>query len=110
MIGLGADDDGCHPAIVGAATGYGTAMTEPQSITADHVRTLLTAAEPATLVLLEGRVDVVAADRLATDEWAGALEVISRDELVERVGPQPGEADLEREAAALTASVQQLGG
>jgi hypothetical protein len=86
-------------------------MTEPQTITPDHVRTLLAADDgAASLVLIEGRVEVLAADRLGTDEYLGAFEVASRDELTERLGADPSDDDIATEAAGLSASVQQIGG
>ena len=81
-------------------------MTEPQTITVDHVRSLLEAERGDTaLALIAGRVEVVGPDQLA-----GTLEVISRDELVERVGPAPTDDALAEQAAALTTAVQTLGG
>jgi hypothetical protein len=83
-------------------------MTEPQTITTDHVRALLDADDEATVLgLIGGGIEVIAADR--ADEQ-GALEVISRDELVERLGSDPSDEDLSEQAAALSAAVQHLGG
>jgi hypothetical protein len=82
-------------------------MTEPQTITPDHVRTLLAADDgAASLVLIE----VLAADRLGTEEYLGAFEVASRDELTERLGADPSDDDIATEAAGLSTSVQQIGG
>lgn len=86
-------------------------MTEPQTITPDHVRTLLDADDgAASLVLIEGRVEVLTADRLDSDEYRGAFEVVSRDELAGRLGPDPSDEDIAAEAGGLSTSVQQIGG
>lgn len=86
-------------------------MTEPQTITPDHVRALLDADDGGTtLVLIEGRIELLDADQVGTGDHLGALEVISRDELAERIGDDPDDDAIEREAGALTTSVAQLGG
>ena len=85
-------------------------MTEPQTITTDDVRALLNADTAARLVLIEGRVDVIDAAQLDTDEHRGALEVIDRDALVERLGEDPSAEQLAEQAGALTTSAQSLGG
>jgi NADH dehydrogenase len=78
-------------------------MTDPQTITPDHLRALLDAdSDTATLALLEGRVEVSDADQ--------GLEVISRSELAGRLGDDPSDEELTRQAATLTAVVQELGG
>jgi hypothetical protein len=83
-------------------------MTEPQTITSEHLRRLLDAeTDGATLGLIEGRVDLVEAD---SDDHRGAIEVISRDDLVERLGDDPTEETLVEQAEALTAVVHQIGG
>lgn len=85
-------------------------MTEPQAVTADELRALLADPEGMALVLVEGRVEVAHAGGSDGDEHRGALEVITRDELLARVGEDPGDAELAEQAAALTTAVQQLGG
>jgi len=86
-------------------------MTEPQTITTDHVRALLDSdGDGASLRLIEGRVEVLDAGQLDTDEYRGALEVISRAELVESIGDDPTDDQLTQQADSLTASVQLLGG
>ena len=86
-------------------------MTEPQTITIDHVHALLQQpSDNAVLGLVEGRVEAIDPDQLATDDYAGALEVISRRDLAERLGTDPTDEALAQQAGALTASVQQLGG
>jgi NADH dehydrogenase len=85
-------------------------MTEPQTITADHLRSLLDAGTGARLVLIEGRVDVVGAAQLDNDEYRGALEVTDRDSLAQRLGDDPSDEQLADEAGALTTAAQSLGG
>ena len=86
-------------------------MSEPQTVTPEHVRALLDSDdEAATLVLIEGRVAVASRDQLASDDFRGAFEVVSRADLVERLGADPGEQDVVDEAGALSVAAQQLGG
>jgi hypothetical protein len=86
-------------------------MTEPQTITIDHVHALLQHdSDAAVLGLIEGRVEAIGPDQLGTEAYAGVLEVITRGDLAARVGPDPTSDALAAEAGALSASVQQLGG
>ncbi|MRJ75520.1 hypothetical protein GEV29_03135 [Aeromicrobium sp. SMF47] len=85
-------------------------MTEPQSITADHVRSLLAAGSGATIGLIEGRVEVISAEQAGTDDYAGALEVVAHDDLVDQIGEDASDERLAAEAEALTIQVQQIGG
>lgn len=86
-------------------------MTEPQTITIDHVHALLQHdSDDAVLGLIEGRVEAIGADQLDTDAYRGVLEIVSRGDLAERLGPDPTADDLADQAAALTASVLLLGG
>ncbi|WP_102145335.1 hypothetical protein [Mycobacterium hubeiense] len=81
------------------------------TISTDDVRRLLQAEERgAVLVLVEGRTEVIAAGRLASEQYRGALEVISRDELVKRVGADPSEHELAEQAAILDSAISELGG
>lgn len=84
-------------------------MTEPQTITSDHVHALLTR-EEGFIVLVEGRVDVVDTAQLDSDSFRGALEVISRDDLDKRLGDNPSDDQVAQLADALTVAVQQAGG
>jgi hypothetical protein len=80
-------------------------------ITTDDVRRLLAADEPdAVLVLIEGRTEVVPDARLDLPQYRGALQVISRDELIARLGTDPSEREVEEQAAALDVAVSELGG
>jgi hypothetical protein len=81
-----------------------------QTITIDHVRALLAAGSGAVLALIEGRVELIDADHLDSEEFRGALEVIGQGDLAERVGADPTDEALAAEAAALTVAVNQIGG
>ncbi len=82
------------------------------TIESDDVRRLLDADDDAVLVLIEGRALVIGRSELDDDAHRGALEVISRAELLERVGrgADLSEDDLTRQAAILDAEVSELGG
>ena len=80
-------------------------------VTADDVRRLLAAGPDAVLILVEGRVDVVAPAELDTDAYRGALQIITRDELVRGAGgEQLSERELTEQAAELDSAVSELGG
>ena len=80
-------------------------MTEPQTVTAQHLRDLLDADPDSFLGLSEGEVRVL---RRPDDD--GALEVVDAATLRALVGPAPTDEELESEADSLTVAVQQLGG
>ena len=82
------------------------------SITADHLRELLDSdEEDATLVLVRGEVQVVAASELESAGQRGALAIASRRELLEQAGDQQLSGDqLEQLAANLQSRVRNLGG
>ncbi|MCK0172703.1 MULTISPECIES: hypothetical protein [Mycobacteriaceae] len=81
------------------------------TIDATHVRGLLDADGEATLVLIEGRAEVVTEGDLRSDRYQGALEVISRAELLRRTdGADLSDRELEEQAAALNTAVDELGG
>lgn len=80
-------------------------MTEPQTITPDHLRQLLAAPPGAFLGLVEGEVRVV-----ERGDATGALEVVSAHDLRGRVGQEPSGDGLASEAEALTVASQRLGG
>ena len=80
-------------------------------ITADNVRQLLASDTETVLVVVEGRAEVVDQDALDSDAYRGALQVITRDELVEQAGgEQLSERELLEQAAALDMAVAELGG
>ncbi|KUI39429.1 hypothetical protein [Mycobacterium sp. GA-2829] len=81
------------------------------TISADDVRKLLDTGGDAVLVLVEGRAEVVTSGQLGSEQYRGALEIISRDDLAKRLGD--GDVDdrrLEEQAAALNTAVDELGG
>lgn len=82
------------------------------TISADDLRRLLTADADALLVLIEGRAEVIPREALDDDAFRGALEVISRDALLERTGGATDldDAGLAAQAAALDTEVTELGG
>lgn len=80
-------------------------------ISADDVRRLLDADQnDAILVVIEGRAEVIGAGRLASPEYRGALEVVARDDLVQRIGESPSEHEIAEQAALLDTAVSELGG
>ncbi|MBE1549707.1 hypothetical protein GGC64_003747 [Mycobacterium sp. OAS707] len=81
------------------------------TISSDDVRRLLQSDEPDTvLVLVEGRTEVIGSGQLASDQYRGALEVISRDDLAKRLGDTPSEHDVAEQAALLDSAVSEMGG
>lgn len=79
-------------------------------ISRDDVEKLLGAGPSAVLVLIEGRAEVVGRDELDSDEYVGALEVITREALLDRTGGVDlSPHELEEQAAALDAAVSELG-
>lgn len=80
-------------------------------ITSDDVRRLLDGDSDAVLVLIEGRIDVVGPSALDTDDYRGALQVITRAELIEQAGGEAlSDRELAEQAAALDTAVSELGG
>ncbi|OBI83325.1 hypothetical protein [Mycobacterium sp. E740] len=80
-------------------------------ISADDVRGLLRSDEKdAVLVVIEGRAEVIGAGKLASADYRGALEVVSRDDLVRRIGESPSEREVDEQAAQLDTAVSELGG
>ena len=81
------------------------------TVTGDHVRELLNGEDDAVLVLLRGRVEVILSPELDSERCRGAMQVVSRRDLRERLSadpPSPG--DLDAVAAALDAMVREQGG
>jgi hypothetical protein len=79
-------------------------------ITAEDLQRLLAAEQKnATMVLIEGRIDVIGAGQLASPEYRGALEVISREDLANRIGEAPSEHDVAEQAGVLDAAISDLG-
>lgn len=81
------------------------------TISTDDVRRLLQADDhDAVLVLVEGRTEVIGAAALASEKYRGALEVISREDLLGRVGADVSERVLTEQASILDSAVSELGG
>jgi NADH:quinone reductase (non-electrogenic) len=81
------------------------------TISTEDVRRLLKAEPTAVLVLLEGRTEVISDRERDDDAHRGALEVISRADLIGRTGSEElSDHELEEQAAALDAAVSELGG
>lgn len=81
-------------------------------ISPDDVRRLLAATDAdALLVLVEGRAEVIPAGALDSDDYRGALTVMSRNELIEQVGSAtPSDHEVAEQAARLDATISNLGG
>jgi hypothetical protein len=80
-------------------------------VSTDDVRRLLQAeGKDAVLVLVEGRTEVITAGQLGSEEYRGALEIVARDDLVNRIGTEPSEHELAEQAAMLDAAISELGG
>jgi NADH dehydrogenase len=83
------------------------------AISAEDLRSLIDSSVPdPTLVLAEGRVRIVQVDDLDTDAHRGSLVLISRDELLNRLGGRcdASDAELETIAATVSTGVETLGG
>ena len=86
-------------------------MTGPQTITAGHLRELLDTQDGGAIIgLVDGEVRVIHADHRDDDANRGAIEVISRDDLLERLGDDPSEDELTARAEELTAATELQGG
>jgi hypothetical protein len=81
-------------------------------VTPDDVKRLLQDDDPeAVLVLIEGRTEVIRQRETDSPQYRGALQVVSRDELVKQVGgTELSDHDLAEQAARLDATVSELGG
>ncbi|MFI6436284.1 hypothetical protein [Streptomyces sp. NPDC050759] len=114
---------GTASAVEGYGTRGGTADDEPLAgvestddpetpgpVTRDHVRELLAAPDSSTLVVLEGRAQVIATEETNSDRYAGAMDVISGEELARRIdtGP-PTDRELDALAGTLNTTVAKLG-
>ncbi|WP_367131424.1 hypothetical protein [Saccharothrix sp. HUAS TT1] len=82
------------------------------TVEASDLRELLTSDLPdPNLVLVEGRLEVVKVDDLDTDDYRGAMLLLSRAELLARgVDETSTDDELERQAAAVSTAVNELGG
>ncbi|TQM80613.1 hypothetical protein FHX81_2951 [Saccharothrix saharensis] len=82
------------------------------TVKASDLRELLTSDLPdPNLVLVEGRIEVVQVDDLDTDDFRGAMLLLSRAELLARgVDEDSPDTELERQAATISTAVNELGG
>ncbi|HUQ62047.1 hypothetical protein [Lentzea sp.] len=81
-------------------------------IPVEDLKQLLQSTRPeATLVHIVGSYVVAGRDELATDAMRGAVTVVTKDELLERVGGWPvTDRELEEAAAMLSSAVDNRGG
>ncbi|MET9323555.1 hypothetical protein ABZX75_25690 [Streptomyces sp. NPDC003038] len=81
------------------------------AVTREQVRALLDqSGENHSLVMIEGRTEVVPAARLASDHYAGAVEVASGRDLAAALAPgPPTEQDLDALASRLDTAIAELG-
>ncbi|AFJ35449.1 hypothetical protein MINTM001_27010 [Mycobacterium paraintracellulare] len=82
------------------------------TIGADDVRRLLASQEQdAALVVVEGRAAVVTPEDLNSAEYRGALQVATRQELVQRIGrAELSDRELAEQGEDLDTAVRNLGG
>jgi hypothetical protein len=78
----------------------------------EDVRQLLASPDAdAALVVMEGRAAVVTPAELDSDEYRGALQVATRQELVQRVGhAELSDRELAEQAEELDTAVRNMGG
>jgi hypothetical protein len=80
------------------------------TISTDDVRTLLQAETNSVLVLIEGRTAVITDAERDSDEYLGALQIITRDELLQRAGSaEPTDHEIAELAGALDVGATELG-
>ena len=86
-------------------------MAKPSVVHAEDVRRLLAAEEPdATLVAIEGRIEVVTPAQLDSPDYRGALQIATRDDVVQRTGgAELSERELAEQAEGLDTAVRNLG-
>jgi hypothetical protein len=82
------------------------------TISADDVRRLLQDEHPdAVLVLIEGRSEVIGQSEVDSPQYRGALQVISRDDLLQQIGGKDlSDRLIEEQATILDTTVNELGG
>lgn len=81
------------------------------SVSAEDVRRLLDRQdEDAVLVAIEGRIDVASAAELESPDYRGALQIATRQEVLERAGgAQLSERELAEQAEELDTAFRNLG-
>jgi hypothetical protein len=82
------------------------------AISVDDVKQLLQHDDPeALLVLIEGRAEIITPREADSPQYRGALQVISRDDLIKRTsGAEVSDHDLAEQAALLDSTISELGG
>jgi hypothetical protein len=81
------------------------------TITSEDVRRLLESDADTVLVVIEGRTEVISAADVDDEPHRGALQVISRADLLARLGSEaPSDREVEEQAGALDMAVSELGG
>ncbi len=82
------------------------------TVAPENVRALLASQEAdAVLVLIEGRAEVVSPKQLDSPDYRGALQIATRDELVQRVGGDTlSDRELAEYAEELDSAIRNLGG
>jgi hypothetical protein len=86
-------------------------MSNPLTVNAEDVRRLLDAQEAdAALVAIEGRIEVVTPAQLESDDYRGALQIATRDDVVQRAGgSELSDRELAEQAEDLDTAVRNLG-
>ncbi|MDT5147427.1 MAG: hypothetical protein QOC58_2072 [Mycobacterium sp.] len=82
------------------------------TVGAEDVRRLLAAeSADAVLVLIEGRVEVVAPADLESPDYRGALQIATREDVVQRTGgAELSDREVAEQAEDLDSAVRNLGG
>ncbi|GFG65239.1 hypothetical protein MKUB_27290 [Mycobacterium kubicae] len=82
------------------------------TVEAQDVRRLLDSAEDdAVLVLIEGRTEVLTPAQLESDDYRGAMQIATRQDVLARVGgTELSERELAEQAEDLDTAVRNLGG
>jgi hypothetical protein len=80
------------------------------TVTADDVRNLLACDADAALVAIEGRIEVVTAAELESADYRGALQIATRQDVVQRAGgARLSDRELAEQAEDLDTAVRNLG-
>jgi hypothetical protein len=86
-------------------------MSKPSMVNAEDVRRLLAAQEPdAALVAIEGRIEVVTPAQLDSADYRGALQIATRDDVLQQTGAaELSDRELAEQAEDLDTAVRNLG-
>ena len=81
------------------------------TVSTDDVRRLLTSSDDdAVLVALEGRIEVVTPAQLESADYRGALQIATRQEVLDRAGgAELSDRELAQQAEDLDSAVRNLG-